>query len=138
MPSDDIDSKIIGMLKADARKPFVEIAKELGISEAAVRRRVRKLVESGTIKKFTIELGRLGGASAITLVAVEPGAQIRSIAERVRALDGVDRVYEITGQYDMAIFVGGESITDVNSTIDKIRSMDGVVSTNTVIILKED
>ncbi|MGB9733071.1 MAG: AsnC family transcriptional regulator [Conexivisphaera sp.] len=138
MPSDDIDSKIIGMLKADARKPFVEIAKELGISEAAVRRRVRKLVESGTIKKFTIELGRLGGASAITLVAVEPGAQIRSIAERVRALDGVDRVYEITGQYDMAIFVGGESITDVNSTIDKIRSMDGVVGTNTVIILKED
>ena len=138
MPSDDIDSRIIGILKADARKPFVEIAKELGISEAAVRRRVKKLVESGAIKKFTIELGRLGGASAITLVAVEPGAQIRSIAERVRALDGVDRVYEITGQYDMAIFVGGESITDVNSTIDKIRSMDGVVGTNTVIILKED
>ncbi|MGC8555876.1 MAG: AsnC family transcriptional regulator [Conexivisphaera sp.] len=138
MPQDELDSKLIGILKADARKPFVEIAKELGVSEAAVRRRVRRLVETGVIRRFTVELGRTGGANAITLVAVEPGAQIKAIAERVKALEGVDRVYEITGQYDMAVFVGGDSITEVNSTIDKIRSMEGVIGTNTIIILKED
>jgi len=138
MSHDEIDSRIIEMLKSDARRPFVDMAKELGISEAAVRRRVRRLVDSHVIRKFTVELGRLGGANAITLVAVKPGAQIREIVERVRELDGVDRIYEITGQYDMAIFVGGDSITEVNSTIDRIRSMDGVTGTNTIIILKED
>ncbi len=138
MSMDEVDAKIIEILKADARRPFVEIAKEVGASEAAVRRRVRKLVESGVIRKFTIEVGRPGGASAITLVALEPGAQIKSIAERVKSLEGVNHVYEITGQYDMAVFVEGGSISEVNSTIDKIRSMEGVVGTNTIIILKED
>lgn len=135
---DEIDSRIIGLLRENARMSFVDMAKELGISEAAVRRRVRRLVESGAIRRFTVELGRKGGASAITLVAVQPGVQIGEIARRVKELQGVEHVYEITGQYDMAIFVTGETIADVNATIDRIRSMEGVTGTNTVIILKED
>ncbi len=138
MSMDEIDSRIIGLLRENARMSFVDMAKELGISEAAVRRRVRRLVESGAIRRFTVELGRKGGASAITLVAVQPGVQIGEIARRVKELQGVEHVYEITGQYDMAIFVTGETIADVNATIDRIRSMEGVTGTNTVIILKED
>lgn len=138
MTYDELDRKLLDMLRSDARKSFIEIAKELGVSEATVRRRVKRLVDSGVIRRFTIELGRSGGANAITLVAVEPGAQIQEIAGRIKAIDGVERIYEITGQYDMAIFVHGDGIADVNSTIDRIRSMDGVVGTNTIIILKED
>ena len=52
---DKIDEKIINILKTDSRKAFVEIAPEVGLSESAVRRRVKNLVGSGTIKKFTIE-----------------------------------------------------------------------------------
>ena len=51
-----IDEKIINILQADSRKPFVEIAKQIGLSESAVRRRVKNLLDSKAIKKFTIEL----------------------------------------------------------------------------------
>ena len=51
---DKIDEKIISILKRDSRKAFVEVAQEVGLSESAVRRRVKNLVQNGTIKKFTI------------------------------------------------------------------------------------
>ena len=57
MYRDKIDEKIIEALKKDARESFVEIGKKLKLSESAVRRRVKNLVDGGTIKKFTIEKG---------------------------------------------------------------------------------
>ncbi|MDH3823522.1 MAG: AsnC family transcriptional regulator, partial [Nitrosopumilus sp.] len=57
MYRDKIDEKIIGYLKEDSRGSFVDIGKKLKLSESAVRRRVKNLIENGTIKKFTLELG---------------------------------------------------------------------------------
>lgn len=138
MDLDEVDRRLLAMLREDGRRPFVDVAKELGLSEAAVRRRVRKLVESGVIRRFTVELGRRGGASSITLISVQPGAKMEDLARDIKGLPGVERVYEITGQYDLAVFVNGESIAEVNSTIDRIRALPSVVTTNTIIILKED
>ena len=50
-----IDEKIIHILQIDSRKPFVEIAKQIGLSESAVRRRVKNLLDNNTIKRFTLE-----------------------------------------------------------------------------------
>ena len=57
MYKDKIDEKIINFLKEDSRESFVDIGKKLKLSESAVRRRVKNLVDSKTIKKFTVELG---------------------------------------------------------------------------------
>ena len=57
MYKDKVDEKIIGYLKEDSRESFVDIGKKLKLSESAVRRRVKNLVDSGTIKRFTMELG---------------------------------------------------------------------------------
>ena len=57
MYKDKIDEKIIGYLKDDSRESFVDIGKKLKLSESAVRRRVKNLVDSKTISKFTIEIG---------------------------------------------------------------------------------
>ena len=54
---DKTDDKIIEFLRNDSRESFVDIGKKLKLSESAVRRRVKNLVDSGTIKKFTIEVG---------------------------------------------------------------------------------
>jgi len=53
---DETDEKIIRIMQTDSRKAFVEIAHEIGLSESAVRRRVKNLVDGGTIKRFTIDL----------------------------------------------------------------------------------
>ncbi|MEM0097919.1 MAG: Lrp/AsnC ligand binding domain-containing protein, partial [Conexivisphaerales archaeon] len=58
-------------------------------------------------------------------------------AGRINKINGVEKVYEITGQYDIAVLMSGPNIAEVNKVIDEIRKTDGVINTNTVIILRE-
>lgn len=133
---DKTDEKIISILKADARKAFVEIAQEIGLSESAVRRRVKNLVDLGAIKKFTIEMGLSNKTSAITLISVSPSTDTSKVSERLKSLKGVDTVYEITGQYDIVAIVSAPTIGEINKSIDEVRRINGVDDTNTVIILR--
>ena len=133
---DKTDEKIISILKADARKAFVEIAQEIGLSESAVRRRVKNLVDIGAIKKFTIEMGLSNKTSAITLISVSPSIDTSKVSERLKSLKGVDTVYEITGQYDIVAIVSAPTIAEINKSIDEVRRISGVDDTNTVIILR--
>jgi len=133
---DKIDEKIINILRTDSRKAFVEIAQEIGLSESAVRRRVKNLVDNGTIKKFTIEMGVSNKTSAITLISISPSTDTSKVSERLKSLRGVDIVYEITGQYDIVAIVSAPTIAEINKCIDDVRRIDGVDDTNTVIILK--
>lgn len=133
---DKIDEKIVNILKTDSRKAFVEIAQEVGLSESAVRRRVKNLVDNGTIKKFTIEMGVSNKTSAITLISVSPSTDTSKVSEKLKSLKGVDVVYEITGQYDIVAIVSAPTITEINKCIDDVRRIEGVDDTNTVIILR--
>jgi Lrp/AsnC family transcriptional regulator, regulator for asnA, asnC and gidA len=131
-----IDEKIINILKGDSRKPFVEIANSIGMSESAVRRRVKNLQDTGVIKKFTIEMGPSNKTSAITLISVSSVADTSKVSEQLLKLNGVETVYEITGQYDIATIIVASTILEINSYIDEIRKIEGVSDTNTVIILR--
>jgi Lrp/AsnC family transcriptional regulator for asnA, asnC and gidA len=133
---DETDEKIIRILQADSRKAFVEIANEIGLSESAVRRRVKNLVDRMIIKRFTIELGASDKTSAITLISVASTADTSAVSNQLMNLNGVKVVYEITGQYDIAAIIAAPAITDINKCIDDIRKIEGVSDTDTVIILK--
>jgi Lrp/AsnC family transcriptional regulator for asnA, asnC and gidA len=110
---DEKDQKILDILKTDARRSFVDIA-----------------------RRFTVEADIGQSASAITLISVNPVVPTAEISAKLLKMDGVDVVYEITGQYDIAVIVSGSSIAIINKSIDDIRRLDGVGNTNTVIILK--
>jgi Lrp/AsnC family transcriptional regulator, regulator for asnA, asnC and gidA len=131
-----IDEKIIKILKNDSRKSFVEIANVIGMSESAVRRRVKNLQDIGVIKKFTIAMGPSNKTSAITLISVSSTADTSNVSDRLLNLKGIEVVYEITGQYDIATIIVAPTILEINSYIDEIRKIDGVSDTNTVIILR--
>ncbi|HKU50256.1 MAG TPA: HTH-type transcriptional regulator LysM [Nitrososphaera sp.] len=133
---DETDEKIIRILQADSRKAFVEIANQIGLSESAVRRRVKNLVDNGLIKRFTIELGASDKTSAITLISVSSTADTSAVSARLMKLGGVEVVYEITGQYDIAAIIAAPAVVEINKCIDDIRKIEGVSDTNTVIILK--
>ena len=136
MFKDRIDDKIIEFLRQDSRESFVDIGKKLKLSESAVRRRVKNLVENGTIKKFTIEVGDANATSAIVLVSVESSSDTSKASNKLTKLEGVKTVYEITGQYDITVIVRAPNITEINTCIDAIRKIPGVVDTNSVIILR--
>jgi len=137
MYKDNVDEKIIGYLKENSRESFVDIGKKLKLSESAVRRRVKNLLDSGTIKKFTLELGEENATSAIVLVSVDSATDTSKVSLKLTKLEGVKTVYEITGQYDITTIISAATITEINSSIDALRKIPGVVDTNTVIILKK-
>jgi Lrp/AsnC family transcriptional regulator, regulator for asnA, asnC and gidA len=134
---DSIDDKIMGILQYDSRKSFVEIGSEIGLSESAVRRRIKNLTDSGTIKRFTIEKGTTDKASAITLISLNSTADTNVVSSKLMKINGVEVTYEITGQYDIAAIIAAPTITEINNSIDDVRKTEGVSDTNTVIILKK-
>ncbi len=136
MFSNKIDEKIIDFLRNDSRESFVDIGKKLKLSESAVRRRVRNLVDNGTIKKFTVEVGDKNTTSAIVLISVDSTIDTSKVSVKLTKLEGVKTVYEITGQYDITVIISAPNIAEINNNIDALRKIPGVIDTNTVIILR--
>ncbi|HLQ06834.1 MAG TPA: Lrp/AsnC family transcriptional regulator [Nitrososphaerales archaeon] len=134
--SDRIDELIIGILKENSRVSNTGIATKLILSESAVRRRIENLKSNGRIRKFTVEVSDRGMSSAITWVSVNPSVPTKQVSEKMRSVKGVEVVYETAGQFDVAAIITGANITDVNKTIEGIRRIEGVISTNTTMVLR--
>lgn len=134
---DKTDEQILQVLRHDSRAAFVDIAAQVGLSEAAVRRRVSKLVNEGTIRRFTIDVDEPQTAtSAITYVSVSPSAPTADVSKKLRSVKGVETIYETTGAFDIAAIIKGASISEVNKSVEEIRRLDGVLKTETTIILR--
>ena len=132
----EFDKRILEILRMDSRKSFVDIGKELGLSESAIRRRIKNLIDGGSISRFTIEENASKMTSAITLLSVASSNDTNSVASKLQSVPGVQIIYEITGQYDIAVIISANSINEINSSIDAIRRIEGVSNTDTVIILR--
>lgn len=117
----EFDQRILEILRVDSRKSFVDIGKELGLSESAIRRRIKNLIDNGIISRFTIEENSSKKTSAITLLSVSSTTDTNSVASKLQDIDGVMVIYEITGQYDVAVIISADSINEINSSIDEIR-----------------
>lgn len=103
---DDMDLRILSMLRANARVPFLEIARATGLSGAAIHQRIQKLQASEVIQGFEtrIDPAALGyDACAIIGVVVADRAKIHETVERLRAIPQVTECHFTTGQYDMVI-----------------------------------
>ena len=135
MYRDNTDEKILGFLRDDSRGSFVEIGKKLKLSESAIRRRVKNMVDNGAITKFTVEEGG-DQPEALVLVSADSSIDTSKVSLKLTKLDGIKKIYEITGQYDICVIVQASTINDINACIDDLRKISGVTDTNTVIILK--
>ncbi len=134
---DDLDHAIINMLIKDSRMPYTEIAKRVGLSEAGVRKRVERLIRLGVIRRFTVEVDYSARVKAITLIAIDPSTDASEVSRKVKEVSGVERVYEVTGVYDIVAVISSPNMAEVNRCIDELRKIPGVKSTNTMIILRE-
>jgi Lrp/AsnC family transcriptional regulator for asnA, asnC and gidA len=133
---DEIDERIINLLKENSRVTYVEIGNTVGLSEGAVRNRVQALVNSGMIRKFTIEVAPSIRVRALTMISVNPSVPTYSISKKIEELSGIERIYEVTGEYDVFCVVSSRDIEGVNQCIEDIRKIEGVVKTNTIIVLR--
>ena len=133
---DDTDKQIIKLLKEDGRAGYSEIGEKIGLSEGAVRKRIKTLADSGVIRRFTVKIGVAEGAEAITLLATNPSFPTQEVSKRIQGIPNVETVYEVTGEYDIVAVISGISVVDVNECIEKIRRVEGIMKTNTMIVLR--
>ena len=134
---DEIDEKIVAILKEKGRLSYTDIGEKTGLSEGAVRRRVKTLLKSRAIKKFTIQIGAEKGAKAIALLSIKPSIPTSEISEALIKIRGVESTFEVTGEYDIAVILSASNVKEVNHCIEKIRSVEGIMNTNTMIVLRE-
>lgn len=133
---DELDKRIIDILMKNSRIPFVRIAKDIGISEGAVRKRVNRLVKDGIIKKFTIVTSPIREIAAFVLIIAVPQIQIPDVSNKIEEVTHVKEVYEVSGEFDIIVFVRAETIDEINKSVDEIRMIDGVAKTVTTFVLR--
>jgi DNA-binding Lrp family transcriptional regulator len=133
---DEIDEKILCLLEENARMTYVEIGNLVKLSEGAVRNRIQSLVSDNVIKRFTIERAFSLGVRALTMISVEPSVPTFEVSKKVNTLDGVERIYEVTGEYDIVMVSHASNIESINKIIEDIRKINGVEKTNTIIVLR--
>ena len=133
---DEVDKQIIMLLKDNSRAGYGEIGTKVGLSEGAVRKRIKTLSDEGVIRKFTVKIGVAEGAQAITLLATNPELPTQQVSKEIQSIINVETVYEVTGEYDIVAVISGMNVTEVNECIEKIRHVKGIMKTNTMIVLR--
>ena len=133
---DNLDKRIITILKKDSRCPFVEIADKLGVSEGTIRSRVHRMVDEGVICGFTIKTSSKN-VKALVEVRIDVNTDTEEIANELSSYDGIIEVFEVTGDQDVLAVIDVESSQHLNDIIEKIRRNDNIRSTRTRLILKE-
>ncbi|CAB49492.1 HTH-type transcriptional regulator LrpA [Pyrococcus abyssi] len=136
---DERDKIILDILSKDARTPFTEIAKILGISETAVRKRVKALEEKGIIEGYTIKINpKKLGYSLVTITGVDTRPEkLFEVAEKLKEFEFVRELYLSSGDHMIMAVIwakDGEDLADIIS--NKIGKIDGVTKVCPAIILE--
>ncbi|MEM1515498.1 MAG: Lrp/AsnC family transcriptional regulator [Candidatus Bathyarchaeia archaeon] len=135
---DEIDKEIIRVLQDDARTSLKKIAERLNVSETTIFIRVKKLLERNIIKRFTaiVSPEALGKKiTAFILINADP-KKTHKVLETLSKIDDVYEVYDVTGSYYAIVKVRTEDQSKLARIIDEIGLIDGVISTETALVLR--
>ena len=133
---DDVAKAIIEQLQQDGRRSYAAIGKQVGLSEAAVRQRVQRLIESGVMQVVAVTDPLQLGFARQAMVGIEVTGPLEQVADELAAMEEVDYVVITAGAYDILAEVVCESDQALLQLIsEKIRRIDGVSRTETFMYL---
>jgi Lrp/AsnC family transcriptional regulator for asnA, asnC and gidA len=134
---DEVSKAIISQLQQDGRRSYAAIGKVVGLSEAAVRQRVQRLTDSGIMQVVAVTDPMELGFARQAMVGVRVTGALEPVADALSALEEVDYVVVTAGSFDLLAEVVAESDEDLLEIIsDRIRSIPGVLSTETFVYLR--
>jgi len=137
MQLDDVSKAIIEQLQQDGRRSYAAIGKVVGLSEAAVRQRVQRLIDSGVMQVVAVTDPLELGFARQAMVGIRVTGALEPVADALAALPEVDYVVITAGTYDLLAEVVAESDDHLLALISgKIRTIDNVVATETFMYLK--
>ncbi len=132
---DDVDRAIIERLQADGRAPYTRLASAVGLSEAAVRQRVQRLLDAGVMQVVAVTNPLSVGYRRMAMIGVRTEGPSDGIATTLQAMPDIDYLVVTAGSFDLLCEV---VVSDDRSLLDltnRIRGVEGVVSTETFIYL---
>ena len=134
---DDLDYKMVALLRSDARRPVASLAAELGVSRATVRSRIDRLIESGVIRGFTIAVHDYATRNlvrAVMMIEVE-GKAADKVMKRLYGYPEVRKLHSTNGHWDLVAELVANSLGEFDELLNRIRSVEGIKSTETNIFL---
>ncbi len=136
-PLDDVSKAIIEQLQQDGRRSYAAIGKQVGLSEAAVRQRVQRLIESGVMQVVAVTDPLELGFARQAMVGIRVTGPIEAVSDRLAELEEVDYVVVTAGAYDLLVEVVCESDEHLLELISgRIRAIEGVSATETFMYLR--
>ena len=137
VPLDDVSKRIIEQLQEDGRRPYATIGKAVGLSEAAVRQRVQRLLDSGVMQIVAVTDALQVGFARQAMIGMRVSGDVTTVADAVADLPEVDYVVITAGSFDLLVEVVCEDDDHLLELIShRLRAMPGVTSTETFVYLK--
>jgi DNA-binding Lrp family transcriptional regulator len=134
---DDLDYKMIALLRSDARRPVASLSAELGVSRATIRSRIDRLIESGVIRGFTIAVhdnATRNLVRGLMMIEVEAKAS-NKVVKRLYGYPEVRKLHSTNGHWDLVAELVAGSLEEFDELLNRIRTVDGIKSTDTSILL---
>jgi DNA-binding Lrp family transcriptional regulator len=135
--TDDLDLKLIGLLRHDARRTISELAQELGVARATVRARIERLEREGEILGYTVIL-RAETIEMPVRGIMQIEVEGRATARVVDALAGypeVSAIHTTNGRWDLIVEIGTDSLSDLDQVLRRIRLIPGITGSETNLLL---
>lgn len=133
---DDVSKAIIEQLQADGRRPYAAIGQAVGLSEAAVRQRVQRLIEAGVMQIVAVTDPLTVGFSRMAMIGIRCEGDLQAVADTVVALPEVDYVVVTAGSFDVMAEVVCEDDDHLLELLQRIRTIPSVMSTESFVYLK--
>ncbi len=131
------DRQLVALLKQNSRASVTVLAAELGVSRATLQNRMERLVTSGVISRFTIDLASAGDDDlirAIMMIEIE-GALEKGITSRLRRIPEITNSYATNGKWDLVVVIETTSLGQFDRILREIRQIRGVRNSDTSILL---
>lgn len=134
---DDVSKRLVEELQHDGRRSYADLAKSVGLSEAAVRQRVRRLLDEGVMQIVAVTDPAMVGFSRQAMVGIKAEGDLREVAKRLSALPELEYVVLCAGSFDILVELVCEDDERLLSLLDEsIRSIEGVRDTETFMYLR--
>ena len=135
---DELDRRLIALLRSDGRAPAAALAKALKVSRGTVQNRIDRLAAQGVILGFTVRLhpqAEPGRVRAIMTIAVE-GRRAPAVLQALKGVPEVDAVHMTNGRWDMVAELSAADLSAFSGALDAVRAIDGIASTETSLLLQ--
>ncbi len=134
---DEIDKVLIDRLQSDGRRTYTGLALDTGLSEAAVRQRVQRLLDHGVMQIVAVTDPLTVGMHRMAMIGLKVEGDLRGVAQELAAIPQIDYVVIASGAYDIILEVTCIDDHDLLEILnDKIRAIPGVRSTDTMVYLQ--